>query len=388
MPERMKRIYLDHAAMTPVDPRVVEFASRYLINDVGNPSSLHSVGQETRRAIQEARLKVARLINAEDENCIIFTSCATESNNLAIKGTALRNAGKGKKLAASAIEHISVLNPMKELQKNGFELNIIPVDTMGVVDLRILEEILSSEVVVTSVMYANNEIGTTEPIGEISEIVHRKGNYLHVDATAAAGRIPIDVQKDGIDLLTVSSNDLGGPQGAAALYVKPGVKLQTILPGGGQENGLRSGTENAFAIAGMGEAAAIADEEMGEESEQCQGIRDQLIEEILKMDDTILTGHPSQRLPHHASFIFRGVEGESVLLNLDAQYNIQVSTGSACSSQTYEPSHVLSAIGVPAEDAHSSIVLTLGRANKAGDFPVIVKAVKDTVGKLRQISGG
>ncbi|MBK5190967.1 MAG: cysteine desulfurase [Methanosarcinales archaeon] len=382
----MERIYLDHAAAMPIDPRVLEFAEGYLKDNFGNPSALYSVGLEAKRAIEEARKKVAELINAENAARIIFTGSATESNNLAIKGTALRNIGKGKKVAASAVEHMSVLNPMKELQKNGFEFNLVPVDATGIIDVENLNDILTKDTTVTSIMYANNEIGTIEPIKEISEIVHEKGLYLHVDATAAAGRIPIDVQTDGIDLLTLSSNDMYGPRGAGAVYIKQGVRLQSILPGGGQERGLRSGTENVFAIAGMGEAARIAKAEMAQESTRLSGIRDALISEILKIDKSYLTGHPTQRLPHHASFRFSRIEGESILLNMDTLYNIQVSTGSACSSKTLEPSHVLMAIGLKHEEAHGSMVITLGRLNTSEQIPHITKAVDETVQRLRKLS--
>jgi cysteine desulfurase len=382
----MEKIYLDHASSMPVDSRVLEFAQPYLIDEFGNPSSLHSVGLEAKRVIENARKKIAKLINAENETCIIFTGGATESNNLAIKGTALRNVGKGKKIVASAIEHISVLNPMKELQKSGFEFSIIPVDSTGLVDMEKINDILTKDTTVTSIMYANNEIGTIEPVKRISEIVHEKGLYLHVDGTAAAGRILIDVQNEGIDLLTLSSNDMYGPQGAGALYIKPGIKLQSILPGGGQERGLRSGTENVFAIAGMGEASRIAKDEMIQESGRLKEIRDKLIQEILKIEKSYLTGHPTQRLPHHASFRFSGIEGESILLNMDMRYNIQVATGSACSSKTLEPSHVLLAIGLKHEEAHGSLVLTLGRSNKIEEVPIITKAVKETVERLRKLS--
>lgn len=382
----MERIYLDHAAAMPIDPRVLEFAEGYLKDNFGNPSALYSVGLEAKRAIEEARKKVAELINAENAARIIFTGSATESNNLAIKGTALRNIGKGKKVAASAVEHMSVLNPMKELQKNGFEFNLVPVDATGIIDVENLNDILTKDTTVTSIMYANNEIGTIEPIKEISEIVHEKGLYLHVDATAAAGRIPIDVQTDGIDLLTLSSNDMYGPRGAGAVYIKQGVRLQSILPGGGQERGLRSGTENVFAIAGMGEAARIAKAELAQESKRLTGIRDALISEIVKIEESYLTGHPTQRLPHHASFRFSRIEGESILLNMDTLYNIQVSTGSACSSKTLEPSHVLMAIGLKHEEAHGSMVITLGRLNTSEQIPHITKAVDETVQRLRKLS--
>jgi cysteine desulfurase len=381
----MQRIYLDYVSFKPTDPRVVEFAKQYLENNYGNPSSLHSVGLEAKRALEEARAKVAGLINAESENTVIFTSSSTEANNLAIKGAALRNIGKGKEVAASAIEHISVLNSMKELQKNGFTLNLIPVDPNGIVDLKKLDEILTKNTTVTSIMYANNEIGTIEPIKEISEVVHRKGLYLHVDATAAAGHVPIDVQADGIDLLSLSSNDLYGPQGAGALYIKPGMKLQPLLLGGGQERGFRSGTENLFAIAGMGEAARIAKGEMQGEANRLVEMRDKLIQEILTIEESQLTGHPTQRLPHHASFRFEHIEGESILLNMD-MYNIQVSTGSACTSKTLEPSHVLLAIGLNHEQAHGSMVLTVGRSNTMEQIPGVVRAVRETVERLRRLS--
>jgi len=381
----MERVYLDYVSSKPIDPRVLEFAKPFLEGGCGNPSSLHSAGLEAKHLLEDARAKVAELINGENEKTIIFTGSATEANNLAIKGGALRNMSKGKEVAATAIEHISVLNPMKELQKNGFTLNLIPVDSTGMVDLVKLEEILTKKTTVTSIMYANNEIGTIEPIKEISKIVHDKGWYLHVDATAAAGYLPVDVQAEGIDMLTLSSNDLYGPQGAGALYVKPGVKLQPVILGGGQESGLRSGTENIFAIAGMGEAARIAKEEMAQESERLKGIRDNLIQALLMIEGAYLTGHPTKRLPHHASFRFNYIEGESILLNMD-RLNIQVATGSACSSKTLEPSHVLLAIGLKHEEAHGSTVLTLGRLNKVEEIPTIVKSVKETVERLRKLS--
>jgi len=381
----MEKIYLDHASSMPIDPHVFEFAKPYLLESFGNPSSLYNIGLESKNSIEDARQKIADFINAESGKSIIFTGSATESNNLAIRGTALRNIRDGKEILASAIEHISVINPMKELHKNGWNFNTIPVDSNGIVDLNKLESFLTKNTIITSVMYANNEIGTIEPIKNISEIVHEKGRYLHVDATAAAGRIPIDVQKDEIDLLTLSSNDLYGPRGAGALYVKPGVKLQSVQPGGGQERGLRSGTENVFAVVGMGKAAQIAKKKMKEENILLKKIRDKLIMEITKIEKSYLTGHPTDRLPHHASFRFSHIEGESILLNMD-MYNIQIATGSACSSKTLEPSHVLLAIGLKHEQAHGSMVMTLGRFNNTKQVPVIINSVKETVKRLRQLS--
>ncbi|HIG99464.1 MAG TPA: cysteine desulfurase [Thermoplasmata archaeon] len=381
----MPRIYLDHASSMPVDSRVFEFATPYLRESWGNPSSLHSVGLEAKRAVEESRGKIAEFIHAENESTIIFTGGATEANNLAVKGAALRNITKGKAVIASTIEHMSVLNPMKELQKNGFSLTMLPVDSTGIVDLKKLDSILTKDTVLSSVMYANNEIGTIEPIKDISKIVHEKGGFLHVDAVAAGGRVPIDVQNEGIDLLTLSSNDLYGPPGAGVLYVKPGVKIQSVLLGGGQERGLRSGTENVFALVGMGEAARIAQQEMKQESSRLLPIRDKFIKEILQIDQSYLTGHPTLRLPHHASFRFSFIEGESILLNMD-MYGIQVSTGSACSSKTLEPSHVLLAIGLKHEEAHGSMVLTLGRSTSMEDVPVVSKATNETVQRLRRLS--
>ncbi len=371
---------------SPVDPRVHEFSERYISSDFGNPSALHSRGLAARAALEDARIKVAELINAEGPESIIFTGGATEANNLAIRGVAQRNAEKGKKLLASSIEHISVLNPLKGLLKSGYELSLVPVDSLGIIDLARLESLLSKETILTSVMYANSDIGTIEPIREVSHIVHDRGRYLHVDATAAAGKITVDVQKEGIDLLTLSSNDLYGPQGAGALYVKPGVRIQPVIFGGGQERGLRAGTEDLYAITGMGEAARLAKLEKADESMRLQAIRDGLIKEILKIEESYLTGHPTQRLPHHASFRFSRIEGESILLTMDAMFNIQVSTGSACSSRTLEPSHVLLAIGLKHEQAHGSMVLTLGKENNPDQIPAIVNATKKTVDRLRALS--
>jgi cysteine desulfurase len=381
----MESMYLDNASAMAIDPRVLDFAIKYLKTDLGNPSSLHATGLEAKSAIEVARVKIAELINAEKPEALIFTGSATEANNIAIKGTAQRNMNKGKKVVSSSVEHISVINPMKDLQKIEFTYETIPVDEYGIIKLENLKEIVTSETTVTSIMYANGEIGTIEPIKEASEIVHENGLYLHVDATMANGHLPIDVQDAGIDLLTLSSNTMAGPQGAGALYIKPGVKIQPVILGGGQERGLRSGTENIFAIAGMGEASRIANSEMGSEADRLQKIRDKLIDEILKIDNSYLTGHRTQRLPNHASFRFDHIEGESILLNMD-MYSIQVSTGSACSSKTLEPSHVLLAIGLSHEQAHGSMVLSLGKQNKIDEVPKVVEAISETVERLRKLS--
>ncbi|WOF15638.1 cysteine desulfurase [Methanoplanus sp. FWC-SCC4] len=382
----MRKIYLDLTSARPVEQRVFEFAKKYLTESYGNPSSLHSKGLEAKHALEEARSKVSSLINAESPSTIIFTGSSTESNNMAIRGTALRNKKTGQKVVSSTIEHISVLNPMKELQKSGYTYETVPVDEYGTIDLEKLSETVTKDTIITSVNYASDEIGTIEPIKEISKIVHENGQFLHVNATAAAGNIPVDVQKEDIDLMTISSNDMYGPRGAAALYVKKGIRIQTILPGGGQERGLRSGTENIFAIAGMGEAAHIASKEMTSEAKRLQKIGDAYKSVILKIEDSYLTGHPTYRLPGHLSFRFWRVEGESILLNLDAGYGIQVTTGSACSSRTLEPSHVLIGIGLKHEEAHGSMIITLGRLNTMEEVPYVADAVKGTVERLRKIT--
>lgn len=381
----MDQIYMDNAACTPVDPRVVAFAMPYADGSVGNPSTLHSNGLAARQALEDARAKVKALLNAEDDKCIVFTSSATEANNIAIRGTALRNPKLGKHVVASAIEHISVLNPMKDLQKQGYTFDLIPVDKYGLVDMEKLKALVTKGTAVVSVMAANSEIGTIEPIREVSQIVHDAGAYLHVDATAAAGHIPIDVQRDGIDLCTISSNDLTGPQGAGALYIKSGIRVQPILVGGGQERGLRPGTENLFALTGMGEAARLTKLEMKAETERVQKIRDALITEIVKIKDSYLTGHPTKRLPSQASFRFSYIEGESIVLLMD-QFGIAVSTGSACSSLTLEPSHVLLALGLKHEEVHGSMVLSLGPSNRLDQVPTVVTAANETVNRLRMLS--
>jgi cysteine desulfurase len=262
----------------------------------------------------------------------------------------------------------------------------VPVDQNGIVDPEALAGMLTPETTVTSINYANDEIGTIEPIREIVKVVHEAEGYLHVNATAAAGKVPIDVGAEGIDLLTLSSNEIAGPRGAAALYVRPGLRLQPLIVGGGQERGLRPGTENIFAIAGMGEAARLAGEEMERESRRLSAIRDDLITSILGIGESSLTGHPARRLPHHASFWFNRIEGESILLTLDTMFDIQVATGSACSSQTLEASSVLLAIGLRHEQAHGSVVMTLGRSTTPEDVPVVADAMRKTVGRLRALS--
>jgi len=381
-----KKIYMDHVAGKPVDPRVTEAIMPFIKDFYGNPSSIHSFGHEPKKALEEARAKIAKLINTERPESIIFTSGATESNNMAIKGVAYRNMDKGKHVIASSIEHMSVINPCKYLKTKGYDVTFLPVDKYGLVDLDSLERELREETVLVSIQYANSEIGNIQPIREISQIVHRKNAYLHVDATAANGQIPIDVQKDGIDLLTLSSNDMYGPKGVGALYIRSGVRIEPIIHGGGQERGLRSGTENVPGIVGFGKAAEIAADEMQAESERLSRLRDKLIKGLLEaIPHAFLNGHPTNRLPDNAAVRFNFIEGESILLSLDMM-GVAASSGSACTAKTLEPSHVLLATGLKHEEAHGSVLFTLGRQNTEDEVDYVVQIMPDIVKRLRAMS--
>src|SRR4030042_3344341 len=381
-----KRVNMDYAAGKPVDPRAIEAMLTYLKTSYGNPSSLHVAGQEAKRALDEARTRVAELINAEKTEAIVFTSGATESNNLGIKGATNRNKDRGTKIITSSVEHISVVNPVKFLTTKGFEAVFLPVDKFGSLDLGSLEKELNEKTTLVSIVYANGEIGTIEPIREISKIVHTKNAFLHVDATAAAGQVPIDVKALGIDLLTISSNDMYGPKGVGALYVKDGIRLEPILHGGGQEKGLRSGTENIPSIVAFGKAAEIAKQEMQINVKKLTNLRDKLIEGLLKqLPYTFLNGHPTNRLPDNVSVRYSFIEGESMLLSLEMN-GVSVSSGSACASKTLEPSHVLLATGLKHEEAHGSIMFSLGRENRLEDVEYVIGLMPSIVNRLRAMS--
>lgn len=382
----IKKVNMDYAAGKPVDPRAIEAMLPYMKTVYGNPSSLHNMGQEAKNALIESRKKIADLINAEKPESIIFTSGATESNNLAIKGTANRNKNKGTKVITSSIEHMSVVNPIKYLTTKGFEAVYLPVDKFGTIDLNSLEKELTESTVLVSIVYANGEIGTIEPIQEISRIVHAKNVYLHVDATAAAGQVPIDVQTLGIDLLTISSNDMFGPKGTGALYVKEGVRIEPQLHGGGQEKGLRSGTENIPSIVAFGRAAEIAKQEMQTNINKVTKLRDRLIEGLLKqLPYTFLNGHPANRLPDNVSVRYSFIEGESMLLSLEMS-GVSVSSGSACASKTLEPSHVLLATGLKHEEAHGSIMFSLSKHNTIEDIEYVIDIMPPIIRRLRTMS--
>ncbi|ADC65281.1 Cysteine desulfurase [Ferroglobus placidus DSM 10642] len=373
--------YMDYVSGCPVDERVIEAMLPYFKHP-GNPSSIHSVGLEARNAMEEARGKVASLINA-DSSEIVFTSGATESNNLAIIGYATRNKSKGKHIIVSAIEHISVINCAKFLQKNGFEVDYAPVDSYGKVKLDELENLVREDTILVSIQHANPEIGTIQDIEKIRDAI--KDVTLHVDATASLGKIEVNVEKLGADMLTISSNDIYGPRGVGALYIRKGVRVNPVILGGGQERGLRGGTENVAAIVGFGRAAEITMEEWKSEAERLKKMRDRLIEGLLKIEDTFLNGHPTERLPNNASVRFSYIEGESIILSLDME-GIQASTGSACTSKTLQPSHVLMAIGLKHEEAHGSVVFSLGRWNKEEDVDYVLEKLPPIIERLRMMS--
>ncbi len=382
----MRKVYMDHTAGMPVDPRVLEAMKHYFSENYGNPSSSHSFGANAKNALTESREKVARLINAQNREEVIFTSGATESNNLAIKGVAYRNKDKGNRIITTTIEHISVVNILKHLQKQGFDVIHVPVDKQGMVNTENLRNEITDKTILISVMYANGEIGTIQPIREIGKIAQENQIYFHVDAVAAAGKIPVNVQDENIDLLTFSSNDMYGPKGVGALYIKRGTRLQPVTQGGGQERGLRSGTENIPGIVGMGKAAEIVQEEMTIEGKRLSQLRDKLTNGVLNtIEHSYLNGHPTKRLPNNANLRFSYIEGESLILGLD-MHGIQVSSGSACTSKTLEPSHVLLEIGLAHEEAHGSLVFTLGKQNSDEDINYVLEVLPSVVKRLRSMS--
>ena len=381
-----RRIYMDYSAGKPVDPRVTDAMLPFFNSSFGNPSSVHTLGQEAKQALQNSREVVAKLINSETPEAIIFTSGATESNNLAIRGTAGRNKSRGNKIITSSVEHMSIVNPCKLMIRNGFQVIFLPVDKFGVLDLEKLESELDDQTTLVSIVYANPEIGTIEPIKEISKIVHSKKAFLHVDATAACDQVPIDVQTENIDLLTMSSNDMYGPKGVGALYIKPGTTIEPANQGGGQERGLRSGTENIPGIVGFAKAAEIAKNEMANESQRLTLLRNNLIKGLTEpIPYSYLNGHPTQRLPNNVSVRYSFIEGESILLSLDIM-GIYASSGSACAAKTLQPSHVLLALGLQPEDAHGSLMATLGRENTQEDVDKITSIMPDIVKRLRDMS--
>ena len=381
-----RRVYMDYSAGKPLDFRCLEAMTPYFMEHFGNPSSLHAFREEPYEALGKAREKVARLIGAQHPEEIIFTSNATESNNLAIKGAALRARKQNPHIITSEIEHVSVLNAGKELTKQGFSVTHLPVNNYGLIDPERLREEIREETVLITILYANNEIGTIQPIRELGSIARSREVCFHVDALAALGQIPIDVEQENIDLMTISSNDLYGPKGMGALYIRKGIKVIPAIQGGGQESGLRSGTENLPGIVGLGVAAEIAQKELEGEAKRLTGLRDQLIRTLIeKVRNSYLNGHPTQRLPNNLNLRFDYIEGESLVLNLNF-LGIAAATGSACTSKTLEPSRTLLRIGLTEVQAHGSLLLTLGKSNTQEDIDYAAEHISNVVERLRAMS--
>lgn len=383
----MKTLYMDHSATTPTDQAVVEAMLPYFTEIYGNASSIHSVGQEAKRALEQAREHVAKLIGASPTE-IIFTSGGTEADNQAIIGFLEKNTLKGKHLITSAIEHHAVLDTCKYLEKKGYELTILPVNNEGYVELATLKAALKSDTVLVSIMHANNEISTIQNIKQLAEIAHANGSFFHTDAVQTVGKIPIDVQKLGVDMLSLSAHKFYGPKGIGALYVKRGLRIGSFLHGGAQERNRRASTENIPAIVGLGKAAELALHDQEKEATRLLSLTEELISGILaNVPQSRLTGEqtPANRLPGLVSFCFDYVEGESILLMLDS-FGIKGSSGSACTSGSLEPSHVLLAIGIPIEVAHGSLRLSLGHSTTGDDVVNVVTVLPGILKTLRSMS--
>ncbi len=378
------RAYLDYAATTPMDPRIVEIVKEYYTEKFGNPSSLHEFGREVREKIEESREYLLKFINGEGK--VIFTSGGTESDNLAIKGVALAYRNKGKHIISTKIEHHAVLHTLEYLKKLGFEITLLDVNREGFVSPESVEESIREDTILVSVMHANNEIGTIEPVEEIGKICREHDVFFHTDAVQSFGKLDINVKKMNIDLLSASSHKIYGPKGVGMLYVNEGINIEPMIHGGEQEFGLRAGTENTGGIIGFAEAAKLCEQEMEKERERESKLRDKLINEILsEVECSYLNGPRENRLPGNANLRFDFIEGESLLLYLDTQ-GIAVSTGSACSSKSLEPSHVLLAIGLKPHEAQGSIRISLGRFTTEEEIEYTVEKIKEGVAKLREIS--
>jgi len=384
----MKKVYMDYASTTPVDKEVIDAMMPYFATCYGNASSIHSFGRDAYDAVEKSRSKVADLLGADAEE-VIFTAGGTESDNMAIKGLAYSNkdkrGSKGPHIITSAIEHPAVLETCKHLEKQGFKVVYLPVDKYGFVKTEELEASISKDTFLVSIMYANNEIGTIEPVEEIGKIAREHGVFFHTDAVQAIGKNPIDVDKLNIDLLSVSSHKIYGPKGVGALYIRKGVKIQPIIHGGGHERGLRSSTYNTPGIVGFGKACEIAQKRIEKDAEHFRNLRDRLIKDVLKIEESYLNGHPTKRLANNAHFRFTAIEGESLNLMLD-EMGIAAATGSACSSKKLQASHVLIAIGLDPAEAHGSLRFSLGRGTTKEDVSYVLDVLPGIVERLRKMS--
>ena len=381
----MRNVYLDHAATTPAHPKVVEAMLPYFTDKFGNPSNLHDIGREAKNAIDDARAKTAALVGAKPEE-IFFTSSGAESNNLALKGLAQANRQKGTNIIVSQIEHFSVLHAAKTLEKSGFTVTYLPVDKQGLVDPADVARAITRDTVLVSIMHANNEIGTIEPIEEISAITREKGVLFHTDAVATTGWIPVDVKALGVDALSLSGHQFYGPKGAAALFVRKGVRIKPQIEGGIQEDGRRAGTENVPALVGLGKASEIAAADIPRRLSSVAALRDRLQKGLVeRIDHLVINGHPSSRLPNHLNVSLWYVEGESMLLFLNME-GISVSSGSACTSRSLKASHVLTCIGTDAAVANGTLLMTLGMGNTAEDIDYVIEKLPPIVQRLREMS--
>ncbi|HEY0089293.1 MAG TPA: cysteine desulfurase family protein [Candidatus Lokiarchaeia archaeon] len=387
-----KYIYLDYAATTPMDPRVIEVVNKHFRETYGNSSSLHSVGQKSAQILENSRITISSLINANRFD-VYYTSSGTEADNTAILGVAMKNKDRGNHIVTSSIEHHAVENPCKELEKRGFKVTYLPVDKYGLIDLKDLEDAISDKTILISIIFANNEIGTIEPVKEIGKIAKEQDIIFHTDAVQAFGKIPIDVEKMNIDLLSASAHKLYGPKGVGLLYIRnKGVRdgwgkyIEPLMYGGGHERDMRPSTVAVPLIAGFEKAVEIAKEEMSKEAERETKLRDKIIKWILEnIEDTFLNGHPTKRLPNNVNLGFKYIEGESMILDLDME-GIEASTGSACSSKSLEPSHVLIAIGLKPEEVHGSLRMTIGRFTTEEEINYLFEKLPKTVNRLRSMS--
>jgi len=380
-----KRVYLDHAATTYTKQEVLEEMLPHFTKVYGNPSSIHSFGREARKALDYARERTAGAFKAEPSE-IFFTGGGSEADNWAIKGVAFANEKKGKHIITTAIEHHAVLHACQYLEKRGFKVTYLPVDEHGLITVEQVKKAITDETILITIMFANNEIGTIQPIADIGALAKERKILFHTDAVQAAGHVKIDVDDMNIDLMSISGHKLYGPKGVGALYVRRGVKLDPLLHGGAQERNRRAGTENLPAIVGLGKAVEMAVENMEENSARLERMRDRLIEGILsKVDNVRLNGHPIKRLPGNVNFSFEFIEGEALLLSLDIK-GIAGSSGSACTSGSLDPSHVLLAIGLPHEIAHGSLRLTLGDENTDEDIDYVLEILPEIVQRLRAMS--
>ena len=381
----MKRIYLDHAATTPVDPVVVETMIPFFTENFGNPSSVYAEGRGVKKSIEAARLQIANAINADPRE-IYFTGSGTEADNWAIKGIAMKNQAKGKHIITSTIEHHAVLHSCEYLEKLGFEVTYLPVDEYGLISLEDLKMAIRKDTILVSIMFANNEIGTIEPIKEIGEIVKEKGIIFHTDAVQAMGNIPVDVKDLNVDLLSISGHKIYGPKGIGALFIRKGVPIDNLIHGGAQERKKRAGTENTAEIVAFGKAAEMATEHLEENAAHLKKLRNLLIKGVMdNIPQVRLNGHPEKRLPGNVNFCFDYIEGESILLSLDI-IGVAGSSGSACTSGSLDPSHVLLAIGLPAGVAHGSLRLSIGKQTTVADINYVVDNLIQIIERLRKMS--